>query len=141
MVLKSIFTACLGLALLAWSSASPADEYRPDDFLKLDLPQAVLSPKPLGPPAQFEPVPVEAKADPALTTPTARVAKTAPAHVAKTVPAHVAKVAVPARTAKSHITVPTRLAHRHGNPLDAQALDTRIQVWPCRSGGICNWRH
>jgi hypothetical protein len=32
-----------------------------------------------------------------------------------------------------------RLAHRHGNPLDAQASDTRIQVWPCRSGGICNW--
>jgi len=23
---------------------------------------------------------------------------------------------------------------------DAQALDTRIQVWPCRSGGICNWK-
>jgi hypothetical protein len=34
----------------------------------------------------------------------------------------------------------TRLAHRHGNPLDAQASDTRIQVWPCRSGGICNWQ-
>jgi len=34
----------------------------------------------------------------------------------------------------------TRLAHRHGNPLDAQAMDTRIQTWPCRSGGICNWK-
>ena len=22
-----------------------------------------------------------------------------------------------------------------------EARDTRIQVWPCRSGGICNWQH
>ena len=36
--------------------------------------------------------------------------------------------------------VPTRLARRHGNPLDAQAMVTRVQVWPCRSGGICNWK-
>jgi hypothetical protein len=34
----------------------------------------------------------------------------------------------------------TRLAHRHRNPLDAQAMDTRIQVWPCKSGGICKWK-
>jgi len=33
-----------------------------------------------------------------------------------------------------------KLARLHGNPLDAQAFDTRIQVWPCRSGGICNWK-
>jgi hypothetical protein len=33
-----------------------------------------------------------------------------------------------------------KLAHRRGNPLDAQAMDTRIQTWPCRSGGICNWK-
>jgi len=32
------------------------------------------------------------------------------------------------------------LARRHGNPLDAQAFDTRIQVWPCKSGGICDWK-
>jgi len=34
----------------------------------------------------------------------------------------------------------TKLAHRRGNPLNAQAFDTRVQVWPCRSGGICNWK-
>jgi hypothetical protein len=34
----------------------------------------------------------------------------------------------------------TKLARRHGNPLDAQASDTRIQVWPCRSGALCNWK-
>jgi hypothetical protein len=34
----------------------------------------------------------------------------------------------------------TKLARRHSNPLDAQASDTRVQVWPCKSGGICNWQ-
>ena len=34
----------------------------------------------------------------------------------------------------------TKLARRHGNPLDAEARDTRIQVWPCKSGGICDWQ-
>jgi hypothetical protein len=36
----------------------------------------------------------------------------------------------------------TKLAHRHRDPLDAQAMDTRIQKWPCRSGGggICDWK-
>jgi hypothetical protein len=32
------------------------------------------------------------------------------------------------------------LAHRHRNPLDAQAMDTRIQVWPCKSGALCKWK-
>jgi hypothetical protein len=34
----------------------------------------------------------------------------------------------------------TKLAHRHSNPLDAEAFDRRIQVWPCKTGGICNWQ-
>jgi hypothetical protein len=34
----------------------------------------------------------------------------------------------------------THVAHRHRNPLDAQAMDSRIQTWPCSSGGICNWK-
>jgi hypothetical protein len=44
------------------------------------------------------------------------------------------------RTQKPRGAARTQLARRHGNPLDAQAFDTRIQVWPCRSGGICNWK-
>ncbi len=42
---------------------------------------------------------------------------------------------------KRHGSARTKLAHRHRDPLDAQAMDTRIQTWPCRpgSGGICNW--
>jgi hypothetical protein len=105
MVLKSAFAAIIGLMLLAWSDLAGADQYRPDEFLGLDLSKAVLSPKPLGPPAQFAPVGVEAKAD----------------HERRRVIAH------------------TKLTHRR-NPLDAQALDSRIQVWPCKSGGICNWK-
>ena len=128
MVLKGVFAAVLGAALLAGSSAS-ADEYRPDEFLKLDLSQAVLSPKLLGPVTQFKPVAVEAKVDPA--------AKTAPLRAAEAKPVRTVKVT---RIARHHPAVRTRLARRHSNPLDAQAFDARIQVWPCKSGGICNWR-
>jgi hypothetical protein len=34
-----------------------------------------------------------------------------------------------------------KLARRHTNPLDAQARDTRIQTWPCKSGAICGWQN
>jgi hypothetical protein len=34
----------------------------------------------------------------------------------------------------------TKLARRHRDPLNAQAMDTRVQAWPCKSGGICNWK-
>jgi hypothetical protein len=133
MVLKGIFAAVLGIGVLAWNGASMADEYRADEFLRLDLPQAALSPKRLGPPTQFEPVAVEAKAE-------AKKAEAKP----DTKVDPVVKVA-PVRTVKRHSPVPnraapTRQARRHTNPLDAQAFDTRIQVWPCRSGGICNWQ-
>ena len=42
--------------------------------------------------------------------------------------------------AAAHGNARVKLARRHGNPLDAQATDTRIQTWPCRTGGICNWQ-
>jgi hypothetical protein len=134
MVLKHFFTAVFCTTLLAWSGASIADPYQPGDFLTLDLSKAVLSPKPLGPVTQFGQFPVEAGSDadgPAWQ----RRAETKAAthvHVAKIAPVHLA-AKKPPHAAKA------RLAHRHGNPLDAQAFDTRIQVWPCKSGGICNW--
>ncbi len=136
MVLKHFFTAVICTTLLAWSGPSIADRYRPDEFLNLDLSKAVLSPKPLGPPTQFAPFPVKAGTDSDRHAPRTRATtKAAPdVHVAKIGPAHLG-VKKPRHAAR------TRLAHRHGhgNPLDAQAFDTRIQVWPCRSGGICNW--
>ena len=62
MALKHLFAASLGAALI-WASASMAADYGSDGFFGLDLSDAVMSPKPLGPPASFEPVPVEAKSD------------------------------------------------------------------------------
>jgi hypothetical protein len=151
MVLKSAVAAVLCTGFLMMGGAAMADEYRPGEFLGMDLSRAVLSPKRLGPEAEFAPVPIEAKSDRAQADPDASVWPRLPArniHVAKV---HVAKVHV----AKTRIVRPriatssakpprgaarTRLAHRHGNPLDAQAMDTRIQTWPCKSGGICNWQ-
>ena len=128
MVSKSVFAAMCCAAILA-AGSSWAGEYRPDEFLTLDLSKAALSPKPLGPPAQFEPMRGEAKADPQSN---AAIVDAAPKAVkTKIVHARAEKPRVPART---------KLARRHSNPLDAQASDTRIQVWPCRSGGICNWQ-
>jgi hypothetical protein len=131
MVLKSAFAVALCTGLLALVAPAAADEYRPSEFLGLDLSKAVLSPKRLGPETAFAPVPIEAKADRApareatATEPKITVRKTHVAHVR----------AEPPRAAAR-----TKMARRHGNPLDAQAFDTRIQTWPCRSGGICNWQ-
>jgi hypothetical protein len=125
-----------------------ADEYRPDEFLTLDLSKAALSPKPLGPPAQFEPR-SEAKTDTR-----SEAVEAAPVHVdpvpkavnaeSKAVPKiRVGHVRGEKRRSVVHVkpvSAPAKMVRRHTNPLDAQASDTRIQVWPCRSGGICNWR-
>jgi hypothetical protein len=134
MVLKNGLIAFACAVLLASSGLAAADEYRPDQFLGLDLSKAVLSPKRLGPPAEFAPVPVEAKADRGGE---ATQASAEPKSESRTV---IRRDRVAHRAAPPHSPARTRLAHRHGNPLDAQAFDTRIQVWPCRSGGICDWK-
>jgi hypothetical protein len=148
MVLKVVIAAVVFGAFLA-GNPSRADEYRPDEFLGLDLSKAALSPKPLGPPAQFEPMRVEGKSDPQSK---AVHMDAAPVHV-DAVPKHVNAAPKAAKTKIAHVraqkphrivhvrpaTAPTKLVRRHTNPLDAQASHTRIQVWPCRSGGICNW--
>lgn len=165
MVPKNVCVAVFATALLAWSGVAMADEYRPDEFLTLDLAKAVLSPKRLAPASDFEAAAVEPRIDLGSEGAQAPVAPTAysdepKAHPDDVVPntdtavtridpvkTRVAHV----RTAKprgvAHLTpekprgaVRTRLAHRHGNPLDAEARDTRIQVWPCKSGGICDWQ-
>ncbi len=129
MALKHVLKVLLCATLLAWSGLSLAQEYRPDEFLTLDLVKAVLSKKPLGPAAQFEPFPVQARSERAQ----ARVEPKAAARVA----APRIRVAQPRLEQPRHAHA--KLAHR-GNPLDAQARDTRIQVWPCRTGGICDWK-
>jgi hypothetical protein len=129
MVLKSVFATVICAAFLAASPAI-ADGYKPDEFLSLDLSKAALSPKPLGPPSQFEPVPVEAEADVQNRAPHVGVAPKATPKIRVT---H-------ARADEPRAAARTKLVRRHSNPLDAQAFDTRIQVWPCKSGGICNWQ-
>lgn len=138
MVLKSVAFAVAVALVLAWGGVACADDYKPDEYLGLDLSKAVLSPKRLGPETQFAPVALEAKGGSeakaraaALDVP--RKVATERVHVSKPKVAH-ARGALPRGAAR------TKLAHRHGNPLDAQAMDTRIQTWPCRSGGICNWK-
>ena len=148
MVLKGVFAAVFCAAILA-AGSSRADEYRPDEVLTLDLKKAVLSPKPLGPPAQFEPMRVEAKTDAqskavpvdaALVHAVPKAVNAEPKAAPKIRVGHVRSEKRPSIVHAKPATAPTKLVRRHTNPLDAQASDTRIQVWPCRSGGICKWQ-
>jgi hypothetical protein len=136
---KNVFAAVLCALPLAFGSPSVADEYKPGEFFGRDLSTAVLSPKLLGPPQQFTPVPAGVDRDSGQAQ--ARIEPQAAAgSVAPKAPAEprIARL----RAERPHQAARAKLAHRHGNPLDAQAFDTRIQVWPCRSsgGGICDWK-
>jgi hypothetical protein len=141
MVLKSAFVAAVCTGLLALAGPASAAEYRPAEYLKLDLSRALLSPKRIGPEARFGPVRIEARSDEAQADSTdadleASVWPKLPprkAHVAKTTEKPSVKPEPPRAAARA------KLAKRNGSPLDAQARDTRIQTWPCRTGGICNW--
>jgi hypothetical protein len=136
----TVFAAVICAAFLA-ASPSMAEGYKLDEFLSLDLSKAVLSSKPLGPPAQFEPMRVEAKTDAQSTAvPVDAVPEHAPPRHVNAAPKAAKIKVVHARAEKPHAPARTKVARRHTNPLDAQAFDTRIQVWPCRSGGICNWQ-
>jgi hypothetical protein len=142
MVLKNALIAVTCAVLLGWSGVSIADEYRPDQFLGLDLSRAALSPKRLGPTAAFESVPVQASDDRESESPQARPEPTAEPRLHTQSP-RIADLPVEepqVRVEKPRVAARTKLARRHGNPLDAQARDTRVQVWPCKSGGICNWK-
>jgi hypothetical protein len=154
MVLRALVPALLAAALIAGGAASAAD-YRPDEFLKLDLSTAVLSPKRLGPESTFAPVAVEAKSDAkpdagsgvlaqndARKVPVVRVKGAAVRTELANVGRHDEHLAR-ASSEKPSGAARARLAHRHGNPLNAQAMDTHIQKWPCNPGmgGICAWQH
>jgi hypothetical protein len=156
MFLKSMSLAVFG-ALLVAAGGTRAAEYRPDDFLTLDLSKAVLSPTPLGPRNQFVPWSATAKADSKADSKgdSKADAKTSSKSDDKTEESRASQVRVmPERVARSYEralhafsekpggAARARLAHHHGNPLDAraQAMDRHIQTWPCRSGGICNWK-
>ena len=138
MDLKSAIAAAACAILLAAGGSARADEYRPGEYLNLDLSKAVLSPKRLGPETHFAPVALEARGG------NEAQARAEPVDVPKKVAVERVHVSEPkvahAKPAQPRGAARAKLAHRHGNPLDAQARDTRIQTWPCRSGGICNWQ-
>ena len=160
---KHVSTFLLSALLLAWAGSASADQYRAHEFLSLDLSKAVLSPKRLGPPAQFAPVAVEARNDAVQTreepsvdyrtgTRTTRVEQAdsddeqmgaeqkADRKTVRTTRVKPEPVAKPARIARPQVPARAKLARRPVNLLDAQAMDTRIQKWPCKSGGICAWK-
>ncbi|MEZ2140780.1 hypothetical protein AAE026_00525 [Bradyrhizobium sp. DN5] len=138
MVLKSVPFAIAVALVLAGAGIARADDYKPDEYLSLDLSKAVLSPKRLGPETKFAPVALEARGG------NEAQARAEPIDVPKKVAAERVHVAEPkvghARSAQPRGAARTKLSRRHGNPLEAQARDTRIETWPCRSGGICNWK-
>jgi hypothetical protein len=154
MFLRPLSLAVIGTVALAWSGLSAAQQYRPDEFLKLDLSRAVLSPTPLGPAAGFTHGPLDvtigngnAQANAQLLVdPKTVAAPTIHAESTATTATPLKTAASPRRVAHARPAQPAPHAPRalvalHGrSPMEAQARDTRIQVWPCRSGGICNWK-
>lgn len=133
MAARRVSIGLLGALLLACAGPAVADEYRAGEFLGLDLSNALLSPKRLGPATEFAPVAVEARSEAAPARAEPKADRKA---VVRTTPVRQARAEKP----KPHPPARARLVRRHANPLDAQALDTRIQAWPCRSGGICDWK-
>lgn len=139
MVLKNAIATALCAGLLISGSAALADDYKAGELFGLDPSQALLSPKRLGPETQFAPVRIEARSD-------ARPVKTERVVVPKAAARKIQpRIKVAAQVAHERAEKPrgaarTKLARRHTNPLDAQARDTRVQTWPCKSGGICDWQ-
>ena len=120
MVLKNVGIAIICTTLLAWGSVSLADEYRPDEFLRLDLSKALLSPKPLGPASKFAPVAVEAKTDRRSEDAQARADSTADSKIVKT---------------KRIVTPSTRVAHIQAEKPRVHAQKPRGVVRTRRSRG------
>jgi len=128
---RRVFTFVAATLLLTWAGSAAADQYRAGEFLTLDLSKAALSPKRLGPAAQFAPVAIEARSDAVQARPEPKAVRTTIVRPTVEKQARAEKPRAPARA---------KVVRRQGNPLDAQARDTRIQKWPCNTGGICDWK-
>ncbi|MEY9898075.1 hypothetical protein ABIA44_002249 [Bradyrhizobium sp. USDA 329] len=61
MVLKSVPFAIALALVIAGGGIARADDYKPGEYLGLDLSKAVLSPKRLGPETRFAPLALEAR--------------------------------------------------------------------------------
>lgn len=156
MVLNRVCLAAIGMAALAWSGLAAAQPYRAGEFLNLDLSRAVLSPRPLGPAASFTPGPLDVTIDRGKDAGQAnatlvvdpKTVPTATVRAENTFSAKIEPKLATTATRVSHARVeraPARKPHAlvalHGrSPIEAQARDTSVQVWPCKSGGICSWK-
>ena len=147
MVLKSAFVAAVCTGVLAISGPAGADQYRSGELLKLELPKAVFSSKRIGPETRFAPVRIEARSDEVKSDEAKSDSSDADleASIWPKLPPHKARVAK--TSVKPHVEE-TRAAHQRAHQTGAPPRqsarcagpDTRIQTWPCRSGGICNWQ-
>src|SRR5262245_35037083 len=128
-LLRLSFIAVLG----SGATASFAQEPQRDMLGSFDLRSAVLSPRPLGPPMQFEP-----------SQPSAHTAEEATPAVA-TRP-QTKRVAAKPRAAQPKIVASkprpksaVALRKPRASPLESYARDARRQTWPCAGSGICAW--
>jgi hypothetical protein len=159
MISNRIGLAAFGAMVLVSSGVSAAQPYHPGEFLNLDLSRAILSPKPLGPAAGFAPGPLDVTVDRSDKAARASAELAVDPKSVATATVHAENKAIPKaepktvlRTAASGMrTAHGRVAERTAshrtlvalygrNPVEAQARETTVQTWPCRSGGICNWK-
>jgi hypothetical protein len=171
MVLNRVCFAAFGAMIFAWNGLSVAQQYRPGEYLNLDLSRAVLSPKPLGPAASFAPGPLDVTVDRGnaaaqasaelvvdpkpVPTATVRVESNSSSRnlpsrnfTSKNLTSKTALRTVASGWRSAHASADRSVPHKphalialHGrNPAEAQARDTAVQTWPCKSGGICNWK-
>jgi hypothetical protein len=121
------------------------------DYFRLDVPHAVLSPEPLGPPAHFERFGVRANSGPdwlpapsSAAAPGAETADTAAASAAPSPGRQAASAQTSSRKTANRQT--THVAQRRASPYEARAAMAKpkprpqINRWPCKSGGICAWQ-
>jgi hypothetical protein len=167
MVLNRVCFAAFGVMILAWSGPSAAQQYRPNEFLNLDLSRAVLSPTPLGPVASFSPGPLDVTVDRGKDAAPASAELVVDPKTVVTATVHAENDSTPKNSTPKNSTSkpairsaasgmraarvrtaersaphkPHALVALHGrNPMEAQARETAVQTWPCKSGGICNWK-
>jgi hypothetical protein len=167
MVLNRVCFAAFGVMILAWSGPSAAQQYRPNEFLDLDLSRAVLSPTPLGPVASFSPGPLDVTVDRGKDAAPASAELVVDPKTVVTATVHAENDSTPKNSTPKNSTSkpairsaasgmraarvrtaersaphkPHALVALHGrNPMEAQARETAVQTWPCKSGGICNWK-
>jgi hypothetical protein len=132
------------VAMLTSAAAFAQEQPRGMIDGSFDLKRAILSPTPIGPPSHFEPTAAEKPAAEPVTAakPETRAVAAKPEAKPKAPSKAVASQArAQHKVATSKPGQKSAVAARkpRSNPLNAYAIDTRRQTWPCRGDGICAW--